>query len=179
MWVAEVVREGKWTQAARGIAGRANALHLVCLYFYITAIKELAICHCTVFFCAWKVNFSFFLFYTSVSLSLALSFNQSGNKGPKSTYKSQYTMYNDYSPRQCIHPFNGRFSGTTRVSRYQKGETNLDFTEARDSEWQWQQLGHMQVCISFQTDSHASTPSLKFFYRLDALPAAQPTVSKH
>jgi len=30
------------------------------------------------------------------------------------------------------------------VSRYQKGKTNLDFTEARDSEWQWHQLGHMQ-----------------------------------
>ena len=37
------------------------------------------------------------------------------------------------------HLFNGPFSGTTRVSRYQKGKTNLDFTEARDSEWQWQQ----------------------------------------
>jgi len=35
------------------------------------------------------------------------------------------------------HPFNGPFSGTTRVSRYQKGKTNLDFTEARDSQWQW------------------------------------------
>jgi len=33
------------------------------------------------------------------------------------------------------HTFNGPLSGTTRVSRYQKGETNLDFTEARDSEW--------------------------------------------
>jgi len=28
------------------------------------------------------------------------------------------------------HPFNGPFSGTTQVSRYQKGKTNLDFTEA-------------------------------------------------
>jgi len=44
------------------------------------------------------------------------------------------------------HPFNGPFSGTTQVSRYQKGKTNLDFTEARDSEWQWHQLGYMQVC---------------------------------
>jgi len=60
-------------------------------------------------------------------------------------------------------------SGTTR---YQKGKTNLDFTEARDSEWQWHQLGHMQVCISLQTDNHASTPLLSFFYRPDALPAA-------
>jgi len=32
-------------------------------------------------------------------------------------------------------PFNGPFSGNTQVSRYQKGKTNLDFTEARDSEW--------------------------------------------
>ena len=76
------------------------------------------------------------------------------------------------------HPFNGPLSGTTRVRRYQKGKTNLDFTEARDSEWQWHQLGRMQVCTSLQTDNHASTPPLSF-YRPDALPAAQPTVSKH
>ena len=44
------------------------------------------------------------------------------------------------------HPFNGPFFGTSQVSRYQKGKTNLDFTEARDSEWQWHQLGHTQVC---------------------------------
>jgi len=49
------------------------------------------------------------------------------------------------------------------VSQYQKGKTDLDFTEARDSEWQWHQLGHMHVCISLQTDNHASTPPLKFF----------------
>jgi len=34
------------------------------------------------------------------------------------------------------HTFNGPLSRTTRVGRYQKGKTNLDFTEARDSEWQ-------------------------------------------
>jgi len=77
-------------------------------------------------------------------------------------------------------PFSGPLSGTTRVSRYQKGKTNLDFTGARDSEWQWHQLGHMQVCILLQTDNHASTsPLMQFFYRPDALPAAQPTASKH
>ena len=54
------------------------------------------------------------------------------------------------------HLFNGPLSGTTRVSRYQKG------TEARDSEWQWHPLGHMQVCTSLQTDNHASTPPLSF-----------------
>ena len=61
------------------------------------------------------------------------------------------------------YPFNSPFSGTTRVSRYQKGKTNLDFTEARDSEWQWHQLGYMQVCTSLQTENHASTPPLNFF----------------
>jgi len=58
--------------------------------------------------------------------------------------------------------FNGPFSGTAWVSKYQKGKTNLDFTEAKDSEWQWHQLGCMQVCTS-QTDNHASTPPLSFY----------------
>jgi len=48
-------------------------------------------------------------------------------------------------PVTHTHPFNGPLLGTTRVSQYQKGKTNLDFTEARDSEWQWHQPGHMQV----------------------------------
>jgi len=49
------------------------------------------------------------------------------------------------------------------VSQYQKFKTDLDFTEARDSEWQWHQLGYMQVCTSLQTDNHISPPSLSFF----------------
>ena len=61
-----------------------------------------------------------------------------------------------------LQPFNGLFSRTTWVRRYQKGKTNLDFTGARDSEWQWYQLGHMQVCTSLQTDNHSSTPPLSF-----------------
>ena len=48
------------------------------------------------------------------------------------------------------------------MSWYQKGKTNLDFTEARDSEWQWHQLGRTQVCTSLQTDNHASAPPLSF-----------------
>jgi len=42
-------------------------------------------------------------------------------------------------------------------------KTNLDFTEARDSEWQWHQLGRMQVCTSLQADNHASIPTTQFF----------------
>ena len=61
------------------------------------------------------------------------------------------------------------------MSRYQKGKTNLDFTEARDSEWQWHQLAHMHVCTSLQTDNHASTPPLSFL--LAACPSYCPTNS--
>jgi len=72
------------------------------------------------------------------------------------------------------HPFIGPLSMTTQVSRYQKNKTNLDFTEARDREWQWHQLGHMQVCTSLQTDNHASTPPLGFFTgRMPFLPPNQ------
>jgi len=53
--------------------------------------------------------------------------------------------------------FNGPLSEITQVSQYQKGKTNLHFTEVRDSEWQWRQLGYMQICTSPQTDNHAST----------------------
>ena len=59
------------------------------------------------------------------------------------------------------------FPGLPRWAGSKKGKTNLDFTEARDSEWQWNQLGHIQVCTSLQTDNHASTPSL-CFYRPDS-----------
>jgi len=61
------------------------------------------------------------------------------------------------------------------VSRYQKGNTNPDFCEARDSEWQWHQLGHMQVCTKLQTDNHASTPLLSFLQA--GCPSCRPTDS--
>jgi len=71
------------------------------------------------------------------------------------------------------HQFNGHLSGTTQVGRYQKGKTKLDFTEATDSEWQWHQLGHMQVCTLLQTDNHASTPPLSFLQA--GCPSCRPT----
>ena len=76
---------------------------------------------------------------------------------------------------QHTHPFNDRLSRTTRVSRYQKGKTNLNFTEARDSEWQWHQLCHMQICTSLQTDNHTSTPPLGFLQA--GCPSCRPTNS--
>jgi len=51
-----------------------------------------------------------------------------------------------------LQSFNGLFSRTTWVSRYQKGKTNLDFAGARDSESQWHQLGHMQISLHLAPD---------------------------
>jgi len=61
------------------------------------------------------------------------------------------------------------------VSQYQKGKTNQDFIEARYSEWQWHQLGHVQICTSIQTDNHASIPPLSFLQA--RCPSFQPTNS--
>jgi len=91
---------------------------------------------------------------------------------PLSNVIAKKVLYNTYTH---THPLNGPFSGTIRVSRYQNGKTNLDFTEARDSEWQWHQLGHMQVCTSLQTDNHASTPPLRFLQA--RCPSCRPTNS--
>jgi len=60
------------------------------------------------------------------------------------------------------HPFNGPFFRDYPGEPVPENKTNLDFTEARDSEWQWHQLSHMQVCTSLQTDNHASTSPLSF-----------------
>ena len=82
-----------------------------------------------------------------------------------------------------LDPFNGLYSRTIWVSRYQKGKTSLDVNETRDDGvlgWQWHQLGHMQtICTSLQTDNDINTSHHWIFYRPDALPDAQPTVSKH
>jgi len=58
------------------------------------------------------------------------------------------------------------------VSQYQKGKTNLDFTEAKDSEWQWHPLGHMQVCTLLQTTTPAPH-HLVFTGRMPFLPPNQ------
>ena len=79
------------------------------------------------------------------------------------THSARININENWPKITRTHPFNGPYSGTTKVSRYQKGKTSLDFTEARNSEWQWHQLGHIQVCTLLQTDNHASTPPLSFF----------------
>jgi len=61
----------------------------------------------------------------------------------------------------CIHPFYSPLD-CLGLPRWAGSRTNLDFTEARDSEWQWHQLGRMQIYNSPQTDNHSSTTPLSF-----------------
>jgi len=50
-----------------------------------------------------------------------------------------------------------------------------DKERLEQEKWQWHQLGHMQVCTSFQTDNHTSTPPLSFLQA--GCPSCRPTNS--
>jgi len=59
------------------------------------------------------------------------------------------------------------------VSQYQKGKTNLGFTEARDSEWQWHPLGRMQLHLAPDRPP-CQHPTAQFFTdRMPFLPPNQ------
>jgi len=84
---------------------------------------------------------------------------------------------NSKCPKSCnLHHYyyirlTAFFSRTTQASRHQKGKPFWILLQ--------QELDHVQIiCTSLQTDNRASTSPFGF-YRPDALPAAQPTASKH
>ena len=76
--------------------------------------------------------------------------------------------------------FNGPFSRTTRVSRYQKGKTQpiwilLKQETVSGSGISWA----IYKSASRSRQITTPVPHHSVFYRPDALPAAQPTASKH
>ena len=86
-------------------------------------------------------------------------------------WPTYYYYYNHFTAPWTVYR-------TTRVSWYQKGKTKKvkpsGFTGAGDSEWQWHQLGHMQICTLPQTENHASIPPLCFITgRMPLLPPNQ------
>ena len=93
----------------------------------------------------------------------------------KQTDQMIHTKITIMYAQQFNSPLSAAMCGTTQVSQYQKSKTNLDFIEVRDSEWQWHQLGHMQVCTLLQTCNHASTPQLSFLQA--GCPSCNPTNS--
>ena len=84
----------------------------------------------------------------------------------------------EVSTHTHTYQFNGPLFATARVSWYQKGETSLDFTDEETvsgSGIGW------AICKSAPRSRQITMPApcRSVFYRPDALPADQPTVSKH
>ena len=72
--------------------------------------------------------------------------------------------------------FNGLFSRTTWVGRYQKDKPFWILLKQEMMEWQWHHPDHMQIiCTLLQTDNHASTSSLNFL--TGRMPFLRPTNS--
>ena len=93
--------------------------------------------------------------YRQLQAAFSCIMYSSSSSSSSSTHARTHT--HTHTHLTVLYPGLPRWAGTRKV------KTNLDFTEARDSEWQWYQLGHMQVCTSLQTGNHASTPPLSFF----------------
>jgi len=76
------------------------------------------------------------------------------------------------------HPFNGPFSGNTQVSRYQKGKPiwillKQEIVSGNGISWAISKSAPCSRQITMPAPHHS------VFYRPDALPATQPTASKH
>ena len=88
-----------------------------------------------------------------------------------------YCLYYTHTHAR-VRAFNGRMSRTTWVSRYQKGKPIwilLEQETVSGSGISW------AICKSAPCSRQITMPAPHYsvFYRPDALPAAQPTVSKH
>ena len=105
----------------------------------------------------------------------------------KCMWKKPLTMYNIVThfcylaadTHTHTHPFNGPLSGSTQVSRYQRGKTNLHFTEAKRQCVAVASAGPYASNHLAPDRQPCQHPTTQFFYRPDALPAAQPTASRH
>jgi len=82
-----------------------------------------------------------------------------------SDYSCVWTVYT--VSQLNTHPFNGPLSGTTRVSWYQKGKTNLKQETTSGSGISW------AACKSARCSEQITTPAPhhSVFYTPDALPA--------
>ena len=89
------------------------------------------------------------------------------------TFWSLYTIIkHTHTHLTALFPGLPRSAGE-QVSRYQKGKTNLDFSEARDSKWQWHQLGYMRLHLAPDRQPHQHPTTLFFTGRIPFLPPNQ------
>ena len=99
---------------------------------------------------------------------------------PTNEQKSWYYMdyFDNNYHNTDTHPFNGPFSGTTQVSRYQKGK--LIWILLKQGTVSGSGVSRA-ICKSAPRSKQITTPAShhSVFYRPDDLPAVQPTSSKH
>ena len=118
------------------------------------------------------------------SRNLDLAQNLAIREGVNEVFLHSHLAYNHYISVFYVtyyiihtHPFNGPFSGTPQVSRYQKGKPIwilLKQETVSGSGISW------AICKSAPRSRQITMPAPHHcFYRPDALPAAQPTASKH
>ena len=91
--------------------------------------------------------------------------------------KILYWLYRLTTSFYCnTHPLNGPFSGTIRVSQYQKVKPVRILLKQETASG-----SGISICKSAPRSRQITTlaPHHSVFYRPDALPATQPTVSKH
>ena len=89
-------------------------------------------------------------------------------------FSTFFCLFLTFCTTLLLHVFNVLLSGTTWVSRYQKGKTNLDILEQEivsDSGISW------TICKSAPRPRQIIMPAPHHsdFYRPDAFPATQPT----
>ena len=91
--------------------------------------------------------------------------------------KQSHATTNAYNTHTHTRPFNGPFSGTIRVSRYQKGKTIWILLKQETVSGSGISRA---TCKSAPRSRHITTPAPhhSVFYRLDAPPTTQPRVSK-
>ena len=118
-----------------------------------------------------------------ISLGLSLHFLNHKNWTRFATWTFQSASFKVCKPHDIehthTHPFNGPFSGTTWVGRYQRGKKPIWILLKQETV---SGSGiHWAICKSAPHSRQTTTPVPhdSVFYRPDALPAAQPTASKH
>ena len=107
----------------------ATANNYTALSWHRTITNKVQKRHCAsnnLLYCTQTANIS------KTKLTKILTFSKAPSR--RHSFRCRANFSTNYQHNTHTHPFNGPFSGTTQVSRYQKGKTNLDFTGARDSE---------------------------------------------
>ena len=91
------------------------------------------------------------------------TYAQSLRKGNKHLAHVPLGIWHAINQHTHTHTFNGPFfPGLPGWAGTKEVKPIWILLKQRDGEWQWYQLGYMQLCTSIQTDNHASTPPFSF-----------------